>query len=267
MVTVALLAILLQGSLVDIARESRGRPVRGRVFTNADVVRNSSASEVLRLTGAYRVLDMVAGGFIQSLSPEARHAATESFDVVKLAPILERRFAAEIDGASLAEVTRWFQTPLAIRIVAAESQGRVVAERLSIPEERTRLLADLERELQGTERLTDTLARMMKAMIDAMLAGNPEFEKDRAPFLLGMDEGFRKSATPHVRQVTMAGYINAYRSLSDADLAEYIHFLKTPAAKNLNRALWLGLQEATESGAAQTGRRSAALLTALTGAK
>jgi hypothetical protein len=262
-------------SLGERARQERARQrtTASVVITNTDVMSSrfsGSQTEVLRFTGADQILETVSMGFIQAVKPEGTHfsepvqeqlrtAALESLSPAKLMPMLERRFEAELDPATLQDVRTWYSSPVGVRITAAA--GPVAnGDNVPVSEFRAQLLAQLENATQQSERLTSTFVLMMQTMSARILAGDAEFERSREAFLSGLDAGFRQGAASQIRQLTMAQYSSQYRAVNDEDLMAYIQFLKSATGQNLVRALWASTQAVLVSGAGDCGNRMADIL-------
>jgi hypothetical protein len=262
--------VLSQGvSIGDVARSERDRRKQ------MEVSRDQLVKDLLQHSGATTFMEQMARTFSDSVGtqfnqfpPEMREhlkaSAIESFKPSKLMPTFERTFATEMDNVSLVEVSRWYETPIGTKVLQAETQGSGKAAanvpNAEVSDDRARLIEQLDTQTQGTERMVAALAAMTKAMLAKMLQSSSASQRTQDLFLLGFEQSFTQNATPKMRPFLIASYTNAYRSLSDDELQEYIRFLASAAGRRYVRAGWDAFQSAMEQGGTDTGTRFSEIL-------
>ena len=248
-------------SLADEARQERERR------KEIEVAREQLVKEVLQYSGGIVILDQLSRTFADSsdrffvqVPEEARErlkeSTLESVSSSRLRPTFKKTFAMEMDGVTLVEVSRWFKTPAGSRIFQAESHQTVPDPdflKRPVPPDRARLVEEIDRQMQSSERTVASIAIMSKAMLSEMLEVSGESQAKKAAFLRDFERGFFASAKAPITAAIRNGILFTYRDVSDTDLEEYVHFLRTPAGQTFSHATWKALQASLAQGGADAG--------------
>jgi hypothetical protein len=248
-------------SLADFARRERERR------KEMEAAREQLVKEVLQYSSGDMILDQLAKTFSESseklfaqVPEDARErlkkSTLESISSSRLFPTFEKTFSKEMDVATLGEVSKWYKTPMGSRIFQVESHPAVRNPEFlkrPVPPGRARLIEELDRQAQSSERTLASIVLMSKAMLTGILSLSGEPPASREAFLKDFERGFRASATAPITAAIRNGILFTYRDLPDSDLEEYIRFLSTPAGQKFANATWKALQASLQQGGADAG--------------
>lgn len=259
-------------SIADAARTERARR---QASAQLPAGREALMDEALRVSGAKRQLEQVLESSLQSLagntppkgiSPqEYQETIREALNPERLMPLFETSIAGEVTEKTLADIVRWYRSPLGIEVAAAEIKANGAAASTQMqryastlaanPPARTRiqLLQQLEGQTQATEKTVVMLMSLVMSIYKGMTAAGLEI----APPPPDFERTFRAQVTEPMRQGIMLWFLFAYNSLSEPDLAGYIAFLKSPPAAAFNDSIWAGMNASFGEAAQFLGRKLA----------
>jgi hypothetical protein len=78
-------------------------------------------------------------------------------------------------------------------------------------------------------------------------------QQTRDAFLSGYEQSFVAAITPRIADLVRTSNLFDYRTLSDDELDEYIHFLATPGGRKFSRVTWEATEAAMKKGGADLG--------------
>jgi hypothetical protein len=236
-------------TLGDIARAERARREGlARSTTSADtattpVGREALMKEALHVSGAWRQMEQVLETSLPSVAngkppdgvsaQEYQEIINEVFGVEHLMRMLGQSISQTINDNTLAGIVRWYRSPLGKKIAMAESN----ANGPDAPARFQHYVSMLQGSAPSANR------QQLVEGISAAGLGIP-----RPP--LDFEKTFRSQGTEPVSQGIALWFLFAYNSLSEAELSEYLTFLKSPAATAFNNSVWNGI-DATFGDAAQ----------------
>jgi hypothetical protein len=243
-------------TVADVARSERARRqglTKSVLSANIPVKlvdREALMKEALGASGARRQVEHVVKTSLPSASngqlpdgisaQEYRQITSEVFDVEHLMQMMEKSISGGIDDKTLADMLRWYRSPLGKKIAAAEINA-------NSPDTSTRLqryLLTLETNLPSDNR---------QQLINGISAAGLGVPRPPADFekIPGVE------ATNSVSDETALWFLFAYNSLSEAELSEYLTFLKSGSAVAFNNSVWNGIDATFGDAAQQFGRKLA----------
>lgn len=212
--------------------------------------------------------DMVAMGFgqqhQQSSMPiekeefdQFRATVLRTFDPARTRPALVRFLDEHYDERRYADMAALLNTPLAKKMTALElasqtpqAQQEMMAfanttlAQLSPP--RLALIERLDRAQQASEAMVETQMMIAGAIMKNMNRIVPEDKKLPAEQLTQMLAQLREQSLPSARQFLRLNMAYAYRSVPDAELADYTQLMESDTGRSLTgllRDAWLDLFE------------------------
>ena len=147
----------------------------------------------------------------------------------------------QLTDADVAALKSWYATELADKITRLEVAASTPEASSRVMQNLDSLLSDHER-VGNARKLDDVLGggelmiTMMKSMqvtlVNAMMSQAPE--EQRRQVLEQIDDQMSQSM-PQLTEITLASYVAAYSSLTDAEITAYVDFLSKPAAEKFYR--------------------------------
>ncbi len=140
------------------------------------------------------------------------------------------------DSFDPADARKRFRQHLAQKLEAFQSQ-----DAQSLPEERRKLIAKINKTIGLSEFELRVIKKMAKAMIDAIPADFPNRDKMRKQ-MTGSFKGLNNSQEK-MRQVNIASTAYTYRDLSTAEIGEYLDFLQSASGGKYTKASLDGIEK------------------------
>ncbi len=243
-----------------------------------------SAERLLRKSGLWVQLDGVAAqvreGLVEAAAQSGRApapaeaerlqaAASAAFAVERLRGVALRLVSQELDGTHLKALFAWYDAPTGVLMTRLEEQSANDKRETEV------VMAD------GTARL-QAMSAERRGHIDALVVASGSVDSALSMTLntvagvrqglasvMPPGEGPSPEATrallaeqlpqlrPAYEQLLRAISAVAYANASDAQLLEYVAFLRTPAGQHLNDVMQRVLDAAFLDGATELGRRLA----------
>jgi hypothetical protein len=235
----------LTQSLGDFARAERARR-KGFVGNRPTVdtpksARNGLIKEAVRVSGARRQLEQALETFRPSPGGEKRtdgvsaeeyqRAVAEVFQTDRLIRGMEQSVPESVKDNTLAEVVRFYGSPLGRRLSAAEISA-------NLPE----ATGQFQRYAATTQDKPGSANRQeMVDVISAIGLGIPRPARDVAKVLEARGTGL--------------WFQFVYESFSDAEISSYLMFLKSPASTEFNNSMWNGMDAALGEAAQRLAQR------------
>ncbi len=225
-------------------------------------ISESQAEQLMKLSGQWAQLESLTGqmrsGLLQGLAagdtpaPAAlqervKIASERAFNVERARQVARRVVAENVRAPYLAELLRWYQTPMAQRITAAEVADTAAPERdmkervqegmglvqAAAPERRQLLLRMVE--VTRAPRAGADLLIHMGVMLPLTLARfDPEAKPANEAELRAQLETQRPQLTQAFETISLAGFAIVYKALPDAELAAYNDFMAGSAGEHYN---------------------------------
>lgn len=244
-----------------------------------------SAERLLRKSGLWVQLESVAAqvkdGLVEGAAQSGRApapaeaerlqaAATAAFAVERLRGVALRLVSQELDSAHLKALFAWYDAPTGVLMTRLEEQSAADKRETEV------VMAD------GTARL-QAMSAERRGHIDALVQASGSVDSALSMTLntvAGVRQGLAsvmppgEAPSPEATRALLAEQLPrlrpayeqllraitavAYASASDAQLVEYVAFLRTPAGQHLNDVMQRVLDAAFLDGATELGRRLAA---------
>jgi len=233
-------------NLGDFARAERARRKgfggnRPATVDTAKSARDGLIKEAIRVSGARRQLELA----LETLRPspggekrtdgvsaeEYQQAVAEAFQTDRLIRGMEQSVPASVQDNTLAEVVRFYGSPLGRRISTAEIGA-------NLPE----TTGQFQRYAATTQDKSVSASRQETVdVISAIGLGIPHPPRDAAKVLETRGPGL--------------WFQFVYESFSDAELSSYLTFLKSPASAAFNNSMWNGMDAALGDAAQRLAQR------------
>ena len=190
-----------------------------------------------------------------------RDAAGRAFDGAQIAEAVVRAVSQALPEGTLREAMAWYAAPLGEKITNAEVAASGPLAAAMVPEYAKYLKANppSKRRLELANQLLDVTHAMDYAagIAEAVAVGttlglSPLMPPEKRPKEADLRRTFRAEfakAGKSVRETMVVSALYAYGSVSEADLAAYVKFLRSPAGSKYQDA-------ATRAVAAEIARRS-----------
>jgi hypothetical protein len=253
-------------SLADAARRERDRR------QDMEAERQRLLKEVLKYTNAGEGLGQLSKGFSESadqlfaqfpqqsrdgLRNGLKKAALETLSASRLLPVYERSLSMGMDITTLTAVSDWYKTPLGAKIFHIETAQNGPPDenflKRPVPPGRASLIDELDRQTKNTERAVAAIKSLNHALLAGILESSWVPQQTRDAFLSGYEQSFVAAITPRIADLVRTSNLFDYRTLSDDELDEYIHFLATPAGRKFSRVTWEATEAAMRKGGADLG--------------
>jgi len=191
--------------------------------------------------------------------------ALAAFDPERAKRKIRAYYRSHLDSATMESVLAWSQTPLGMKIAAAQESSGAMS-----PEMAQQVLMDLERnppsarrwaligEVDKAGRATETAQQVIVDAIGGVAGAIPGGTADRKAArreILRKIQSKKHELAPLLRKQIQAGLANSYRDLSDGELREYITFLKSEPARKFSKATMGALGEMTRDMSASMMRQ------------
>jgi len=257
-------------SLADAARRERDRR------QDMEAARQQLVKEVLRYTNASSALGELSKSFsagadklFEQFQPEARDrlrkAAVDALSPSRLMPAFEQTFSTGMDVTSLTDVSDWYKSALGRKVFDAESRDNGTPDesflKRPVSPVRSRLIDEMERETQETERIVTALNVLNRSLLGGMLKSSPLTQGTQDGFLSRYEQAFAAAIRPRMAASTRNGNLFVYRDLSDEELQEYIRFLASPAGRKFTSATFGAMEAAMRQGGSDAGTAFGKILT------
>ncbi|ABK99791.1 DUF2059 domain-containing protein [Pelobacter propionicus] len=191
--------------------------------------------------------------------------ALAAFDPERAKRKIRAYYRSHLDSATMERVLAWSQTPLGVKIAAAQESSGAMS-----PEMAQQVLMDLERnppsarrwaligELDKAGRATETAQQVIVDAIGGVAGAIPGGTADRKAArreILRKIQSKKHELAPLLRKQIQAGLANSYRDLSDGELRDYTTFLRSEPARKFSRATMGALGEMTRDMSASMMRQ------------
>ena len=231
----------LTQSLGDFARAERARRKGFAGNRPADTsakspTRDALIKEAVRVSGAKRQLEQAVETFRPSLGDERaaegfspqeyQQAINEVFKLDRLIRGVEQSVPESVQDSTLAEVVRFYGSPLGRKIAATEADANVAG-------------ATARFQYYASTTAEKSVSVNRQELVEAISAAG-----------LGIPRPPREAGKTVEARGTGIWFQFIYESLTDVELSSYLTFLKSPAATEFNNAMWSGM-DATLGDAAQ----------------
>jgi len=249
-------------------------PARAQIdaATAETLVKRSGLWEAMASLGP-----QVRAGMLQSLAQSPRPPSAEAQE--RIGRVIDAAFApgplraaciavvaAETPASAVAPLQAWLQSALGQRLTEVE----VAASRSTEPPEtatragaaayqaatpaRQALIDDHVRTTRAPDLMHEAMVATALAVARGVAAANPELPRPSLAELEGFLRGQKAQAMPGMTMFMTAGTARTYASVPDAEMAEYLMFLKTDAAQQFNDAAAKGLIRAISEAGEAMGR-------------
>jgi hypothetical protein len=259
-----LLVVLILGSvstgftqsLGDLARAERARrEVLSRSATSPDIPavsagREALVKEALHVSGATRQLEQVLETSLPSVADgkppegvsvqEYQRIINEIFAVEYLTRVMGKSVSDTVNDKTLIEIVRWYRSPLGKKIAMAE----IDATGPEAPARLQHYASMLQSNAPSSNR------QGLVSGITAAALGVPRPSSH-------VEKTLGTQVTESSGQGTSLWFLFAYNSLSEAELSEYLMFLKSPSATAFNNSVWDGIDATFGDAAQRFGRKLA----------
>jgi len=242
-------------TLADIARAERARRqglTKSVVSANAPkpLDREALMKEALGASGARRQVEQVLETSLPSATnghlpdgvstQEYQQITKEVFQVEHLMQVMQKSVSSRVDDKTLVDIVRWYRTPLGKKIATAE----INANAPDTPARLQHYVAMLQSNSPSANR---------QQLINGISAAGIRIPRPPADFekTLGADR------TKSISDGTALWSLFTYNSLSDAELSDYLTFLKSSSAAAFNNSVWSGIDATFGDAAQQLGRKLA----------
>jgi hypothetical protein len=277
-VVLAALGVVLISSVAPAAgatlsRHDEGHPVAGPDRPSAADLR--TIDQLLDLSGLGPQLESLTAGvrvqFLRGrsgLNGQERmtvdRIVADRFDAALLSSRIRLEFERNLDRAKLARALAWYDSPLGRRITGLELAALIS---LGGPD----ALAELERDRPSARRLMlmerlDASGGASETTVDVTMAIVRSLTRAFQPAIPAvsrlspsqLDEQLaraRNRTLEKIRDISLVNMFVSYRSLSDAELEQYVQFVESEGGQwymgLMNGALLAGIDTAAESTAAE----------------
>ncbi len=201
-------------------------------------------------------------------------AVRKSYDKDRMVGIVTSTLSRRLQREDVDSIGAWYSSATGVAVTSVEQrasedtrptdvqvrEGMALLQRT--PPSRQALLEDLVR----TTRQVDVMINFMLGTAVAMQSGLAAFDPSVPARSVGQLREAVLQKQPNLQanigRVAMAMSAKTYRNVREADLAAYVSFIKTPAAKHFYDAAAAGLEAALNSGALSIGREMGRLRSA-----
>lgn len=249
-------ATLVWGAGPTDAAVPRGAVERGPAprLERPSKATSAAVDELLELAGLRAQLEALAEGVRAQLRvmpagldapdrAEVDRIVARHFDAGMLRARIRLELARHADPAKLAAALAWYRSPLGRRIARAEVAA-ISAGRGEVPwpsDARLALLERLDERGGASETALDVAMALARSLARAAEAFRPAHLRLTSDQLEERIALARIQALAPIRIACLQNMLFAYRGLGDAEIAEYVRFVESPAgrwhAETLNRAL------------------------------
>jgi hypothetical protein len=215
----------------------------------------------------------------EAKASEGRRHGTTDADFARLlgaidqaiAPRRMRRLVASELGRELAApdidaALEWLSSDLGRRLTRLEEKasssdssnigkeaGHIIA---ALPKPRVAVIERLMTALDLDARTVDSAVNMSAAIVYGLTAMSPEADPDEAANGVRKRLGAQRAPMmAYFHRMSLASLARTYEGVSDEDLARYVRFNETPAARRYNAAASRALEAAIVQGSFDIGRR------------
>ncbi len=223
-------------------------------------ISDSQAEALMRLSGAWAQLESLSGqmrsglleGLAASPTPPAaavqekvKAAATVAFEVDRVRRSAQRAVAQNTRAEHLAELMRWYESPVARRISQAEVEDTARAENdlkartqrgmalvQAATPQRQQLLLRLVEVTRAPRAGADIVINMGVLLPLTLVRFDPEAKPVSEAELRAALEDQRPQLTQAFETISLAGFAIAYQGLPDEALAAYANFMATSAGEH-----------------------------------
>lgn len=269
LIRLALAVVLALGSLLPV-RAQTGDPVAHL----SAVLRLPEVIDVMRLEGLDYGKTLEAKLFPSQGGAAWAQEVAKIYDDATLTAAFDTRFRAGLPVAQVPAILAFFDSERGRRIVSLEIAARRALLDPTVEEQAQRMLAGMTAADAPRLAALKTFATA-NDLVESNVAGTMNSD---VAFYRGMAEGHAAGFEMTEAQITaeVAGQEDsirqqtedwlfpflalAYAPLSDADLAAYTDFARTPAGKALNRALFAAFDGVFDGVAHDLGRAAARVL-------
>lgn len=210
-----------------------------------------------------------------AITDKLEEALVQAYGAERLRTLGRTRLSRELDARQVTAMQRWFDSPLGRKVDELEKaaaatqtdlrqviqQGEDAAAHLSA--ERRALLTQLLQETRSDEAMVDVSLHTVVAThkgISSAMPGTSRLTNKEVKATLMADRGEMLQA---YRKLIIASFVQAYAPLSDAELRQYVGFLKTPAGRRHTRLSHQTLKAALDDGASVFVRAAPAVMRSL----
>ena len=214
------------------------------------VAREALIKEALGASGARRQVEQVVKTSLPSATngqlpkdisaQEYRQITSEVFDVDHLMQVMGKSISGRVDDKTLVDILRWYRSPLGKKIATVE----INANGPDAPTRLQRYASTLESNAPSANR---------QQLINGISAAGLGIPRPPADF----EKTFEADRTKSISDGTALWFLFAYNTLSEAELSEYLTFLKSASAAAFNNSVWNGIDATFGDAAQQFGRKLA----------
>ncbi len=208
------------------------------VMIQADIIRsNQEAGNKMSAADLNNLVRMVA----------------ESFNATTLKDTVSRHIREKLSENDMSAVLKWLTSPLGKKITKLEEEASGPEADKKIQEmsaevkknpDRAALLSKLDNAVKATDVGVNITINLQVAFILAVTSGMPAEERPSVDDILREVSKGREQLQKTVRQETLEGFFYTYRSLSDAQIKEYIAFAESDPGKRYHAVSSEGLNTA-----------------------
>jgi len=223
--------------------------------------------------------EMVLFGFDQQLGadPNAqempkstlaaiRRAISDAYAPDRGRAVVLQSLREKLSGRDVRAVLGWLESPTGAKCTALEDAAgtpeafvaiqRFAGQLQDAPpsEERVELLSQLDAAVGATDVGVAIALHTQVAIVLTLMASLPAEQQLPLDALLAEAEQARPALEAAIGQQNLLGFLYAYRTLSLAELREYLEFARSPVGVRYHAAGFSGVKAAAVEGAANLGR-------------
>jgi hypothetical protein len=195
-----------------------------------------------------------AGGDLSdSEMAELLTRVAEAFDAKVLLDTVERHMQENLSKAEIMTILKWVDSPLGRKISRMEAESstpeayleiRRLSERPLKKSGRVALLSKLDEAVKATEVGLSISINLQVAFILAVTAELPEDQRPSYDRIMAEINRDRPRMRQAMERETIAGFLYAYRQLTDDEIGKYIAFAESEAGRKYNAVTSEGLNSA-----------------------
>ncbi|MBX2839192.1 MAG: DUF2059 domain-containing protein [Gammaproteobacteria bacterium] len=205
-------------------------------------------------------------GLMAELEPSALlSAVSTAFNAKDLSRTIEQSIAQSMSQVQLDALVQWYQSPLGLRVVAAETQQSQLLypekfiefqQQLSLKpptEERIEAIRRLDEAMSVTTSAVEAMLNMQMAFTLSIMKALPEDKQVPADVIIAQSEAQRPLLEAHYRDLSRDSMLFTYQDFSIEELHELGSIMREPAGGQFVDAINKGLEKGIFDASATLG--------------
>ena len=203
-------------------------------------------------------------GLPEETRKQLSQAMTESFATDKLKKTIHDYLLANLSETDLNTTLAWLESPLGQKITRLEIENSdteaTQAMQQKLPEllndtKRFSLMRDLDEATNASQATIAMVLNIQKAMLLGMMAAAPDDERMNEADIDQLIASIRPQIESQYELLVIASMAYSYRSLSDAEIHQYIDFARSNAGQRYHQQVIKAMSKAMNEASHAAGSR------------